>query len=65
MKSLVFLTMAWIFVMLSLLAVAISGQIHWGFAILACITVLVVALLLFRTVQTFGIKAVAAPWQEL
>lgn len=65
LKCVVCYTMAWIFIMLSLLAAAITTLTQWGFAILACIFVLIVALALFRTIKSFGLKAVATPWKEL
>jgi 4-hydroxybenzoate polyprenyltransferase len=57
--------MAWICIILTLFAVALASVLHWGFAILGCVIVLVGGLVLLRTIQLFGSKAVSARLQEV
>lgn len=64
-KCMLFMTMAWTFIVLLLFAVALASLVHWGFVILACIVFLIGFLLLTRTIHPFGREAVSAPWQEL
>jgi len=51
------LGLAWVFVILSLLAVAVASAIHWGFAILSCTLFLLVFSLFVRIVHPWGCKA--------
>jgi len=51
------LGLAWVFVILSLLAVALAGAVHWGYAVLSCALFLLVFSLLVRIVHPWGCKA--------
>ncbi len=51
------LGLAWVFVILSLLAVALASVIHWGFAVLSCILFLLVFSLFVRIVHPWGCKS--------
>lgn len=66
-KCIVAMTMAWLFIILSFFAVALTGvlQWHWGYAILACIAFPIGSVMLLRTVHPFEFKALAAPWEEI
>lgn len=66
-KCIVAMTMAWIFIILSFFAVALTGvlQWHWGYAILACIAFPIGSVVLLRAVHPFEFKSLAAPWEEI
>lgn len=64
-KCMFFMTMAWTFIALILLAVALATLLHWGFAVLFCIGFIIVSLLLVRTIYPFGRRAFTAPWLEI
>jgi len=46
--------MNYLFIPLLFMAIALTGILHWGFIILACIAYMLVFLLLFRVVHPFG-----------
>jgi len=64
-KCMLFMGMAWIFMVLALFVVALTGFIHWGFAILACIVFVVGFIVMLRVIHPFGAKAMATPWREI
>lgn len=64
-KCMLFMTMAWIFIALILLGVALSSLFHWGFTILICAAFIIVLLFLVRTIYPFGRRAFTAPWLEI
>jgi len=64
-KCMLFMTTAWIFIALILLAVALTSLFHWGFVILICTAFIIVSLLLVRTIYPFGRRAFTAPWLEI
>jgi len=65
-KCALVMTMAWEFIGLILLAVALASLIHWGYAILVCIIIVMVSILLTKTIHPFQLKkAITSPWQEL
>ena len=64
-KCALFMGMAWIFIILSLFAVALTSLLHWGLIVLAIVVYTIGGLVLFRTIQPFGLKALTAPWQEM
>ncbi len=61
-RSMRFMILAWTFIVASLLGVALTTLLHWGFAILVCAAFLAGFVLLFRTVHPLGGKALTAPW---
>jgi hypothetical protein len=64
-KCTLLIGVAWICIILTLFLVTLTSVVHWGFAILACIGVLTGALLLARTIQSFGHKPLGAHLQEM
>ncbi|UCG82923.1 MAG: UbiA family prenyltransferase [Dehalococcoidia bacterium] len=66
-KCIVSMTMAWICIILTLFAVALTDSLnwHWGYAILAALAFPIAAVALFRTVHPFEFKNLAAPWEEI
>jgi 4-hydroxybenzoate polyprenyltransferase len=64
-KCMLFMTMAWIFIALILLGVALTSLFHLGFTILLCTAFIIVSLLLVRTIYPFGRRAFKAPWLEI
>ena len=65
-KCALVMTMASEFIGLILLAVALASLIHWGYAILVCIIIVMVSILLTKTIHPFQLKkAITSPWQEL
>ncbi len=64
-KCMLLMTMAWIFIALILLGVALTSLFHWGFVVLVCAAFIIVSLLLVRTIYHFGRRAFTAPWLEI
>lgn len=66
-KCIVYMTMAWMFIILSLFAVALTDVLnwHWGYAILAALAFPIASVMLLRTVHPFEFKSLAAPWEEI
>jgi hypothetical protein len=61
------MTLAWMCIILTLFAVALTDSLnwHWGYAILAALAFPIVSVALFRTVHPFEFKTLAAPWEEI
>lgn len=64
-KCMLFMGMAWVFIVLALFAVALTSLIHWGFVILACFVFVAGFIAMLRAIHPFGAKAVATPWREI
>ena len=66
-KCIVAMTAAWMFIILTLFAVALTEglQWHWGYAILVCVAFPIGSVILLRAVHLFEFNALAAPWEEI
>jgi hypothetical protein len=66
-KCIVTMTLAWMFIILSLFGVALTDVLHWhwGYAVLTCLAFPIGSIILMRTVHPFEVKALAAPWEEI
>ncbi len=64
-KCMLFMTMAWVSIVLILLGVALTSLMHWGLSILICLAFVIVSLILVRTIYPFGRRAFSKPWLEI
>lgn len=66
-KCIVTMTLAWMFIILSFFAVALTDVLQWpwGYAVLACIAFPVGSVILLKAVHPFEYKALSSPWEEI
>ena len=64
-KCAVFMGFAWAFIILIFFAVTLSSIINWGWVTLTCFGYIAGAILMIRTMQPFGSKALIHPWEEV
>ena len=66
-KCIVAMTAAWMFIILTLFAIALTDglQWHWSHAIPLCIAFPIGSVVLLRAVHPFELDALAAPWEEI